>query len=177
MLHTATMHTLRATATLTDDDDDDDDTTAVVESHDVLMEAWVSLLLGTGPHSHRRRPPAVDEAAAALYDASVRAKLHAAAAAAAREAEEEVGDGVEDADTEAERMASLAVLVVILVFTVTFTCGWRRQRVDGGGERPVIPPDDRWADHLPPYPLPRGGANSDAAGEASGTSMYCCCGA
>ena len=90
MLHAATMHTVTAAMRPPSDDDDDDGAAALVESHDVLLEAWVSILYGTG--SLRRRPPAVEEAASLVYDACVRAKLHASAQAAAQCAEEEVDE-------------------------------------------------------------------------------------
>lgn len=89
-------------------EEENDAAPLLAEAHDVLLDGWVSLLHGTG--ELRRRPPALDDAAYDVYEACVRAKLHASAQAAALCAEEEVGNGAEDADTERERLTSLSVL-------------------------------------------------------------------
>lgn len=89
---------------------DDDESSPLIESHDILIEAWVSLLVGSGSTSLRQRPSAIAEAAYSVYEACIHAKLQAARQDAAENAEQELGEGGEDDDTEAERLSSLATL-------------------------------------------------------------------
>jgi hypothetical protein len=110
LLHASTMHTVSCAmqSPAAAAEEENDAAALLAEAHDVLLDGWVSLLHGTG--TLRRRPPALDDAAYHVYEACVRAKLHASAQAAALCAEEEVDDGAEDADTERERLSALSVL-------------------------------------------------------------------
>ena len=109
LLHAACMHALQTSLALQAAGDFDElESNAVVDAYDVLMEAWVSLLCGTSIAG--QRPAAIADAAWAVYEASVHARLHACKEEASREAEDEVEEGNEDAERERERLIGLAAL-------------------------------------------------------------------
>ena len=67
LLHTCTLHALRwslPTAPPPEAEEvEEEEASALCESYDVLLEAWVSLLLGVSASGGRGRPAALDDAA------------------------------------------------------------------------------------------------------------------
>ena len=111
LLHGACMLSLKTSLALQGAGEWEElESSAIVDAYDVLMEGWNSLLCGTATFGGQQRPAEIVEAAWQVYEASVRAKLHAATEAASREAEDEVEDGHEDEERERERDIALASL-------------------------------------------------------------------